>query len=123
MQRYRYSWFLLGLIAMTVVAPIPQTEVIANVVHQILFTIVVLLALNTVSERGVRQTAAAVLAAGWLIMSWAYFVFGASGVHIPAGSVLFCLFAVVMYNILKLLFRAEKPMPTCSVPPSQRTSC
>ena len=108
MQRYRYSWFLLGLIAMTVVAPIPQTEVIANVVHQILFTIVVLLALNTVSERGARQTAAAVLAAGWLIMSWAYFVFGASGVHIPAGSVLFCLFAVVMYNILKLLFRARE---------------
>ncbi len=108
MQRYRYTWFLLSLIAMIVVAPMAQTAVIADVVHQILFTIVVLLALNTVSERGGRQIAAAVCAAGWLILSWAEFLFDARAVHIPANSALFCLFAVVMYNILKLLSRARE---------------
>jgi hypothetical protein len=108
MERYRYSWFLLGLIAMLIVAPIAQQGKIADFVHQGLFTIVVLLALNTVSEPGARRIAAAICAAGWLIMSWAHFLVGAPEVHVPAGSILFCLFAVVMWNILLLLFRTRE---------------
>jgi hypothetical protein len=107
MRRYSYLWFLLGLIAMLIVAPIAQWGAIADFVHQGLFTIVVLLALNTVSEPGASRIAAAVCAVGWLIMSWALLLFGAPGVHIPAGSLLFCLFALVMYNILLLLFRTR----------------
>jgi ABC-type transport system involved in multi-copper enzyme maturation permease subunit len=108
MQRYSYLWFLLGLIGMLIVAPIAQRRALGDFVHQGLFTIVVLLALNTVSEPGARRIAAVVFAAGWLIISWVNLLFGAPGVHVPAGSILFCLFAVVMYNILLLLFRARE---------------
>jgi hypothetical protein len=34
MQRYRYSWSLLGLIAMIIVAPIAERGVIADIEHQ-----------------------------------------------------------------------------------------
>ena len=108
MQRYSYFWFLLGLIAMLIVAPIAGRGAIADYVHQGLFTIVVLLALNTTSGQGARRTAAAICAIGWLIMSWAQVLFGTPWVHIPAGTLLFCLFAVVMYNILLLLFRVRE---------------
>jgi hypothetical protein len=46
----------LCLIAMIIVAPIAERGVIADIAHQILFTIVVLLALNTASERGGRRS-------------------------------------------------------------------
>jgi hypothetical protein len=108
MRRYGYFWFLLGLIAMLIVAPIAQLRGFADFVHQGLFTIVVLLALNTFSEPSARRTAARVCTLAWLIISWAYVLFGMPGVHIPAGSILFCLFALVMYNILLLLFRTRE---------------
>ena len=34
MQRYRYSWFLLGLISMIIVAPIAERGGIADIAHQ-----------------------------------------------------------------------------------------
>ena len=108
MQRYSYLWFLLGLIGMLIVAPIAQPGAIADFVHQGLFTIVVLLALNTVSEQGARRIAATICAAGWLDHDLGLFRFGMPWVHIPAGSVLSALFALVMYNILLLLFRTPE---------------
>lgn len=108
MHRYCYFWFLLGLIAMLIVTPTMKQGVVADVVHQGLFTIVVLLALNTARKRGGRQVAVAVCAASWLVLSWSELLLGLPEFHMPAGVALFCLFAVVMYDILALLFRAQK---------------
>ena len=108
MQRYCYFWFLLGLIAMLIVAPTLKQGVVAVLVHQGLFTIVVLLALNTARRRGGRQVAVTVCAVSWLLLSWSELLLGMPEFHMPAGFALFCLFAVVMYDILELLFRAQK---------------
>jgi voltage-gated potassium channel len=108
MQRYCYFWFLLGLIALLIVAPTMKQAVVADLVHQGLFTIVVLLALNTARKRGGRQVAVAVCALSWLILSWSELLLGMPELHMPAGGALFGLFVVVMYDILELLFRAQK---------------
>jgi hypothetical protein len=108
MRRYRYSWFLSGLIATIVVAPIAERGAIADIAHQTLFTIVVLLALNTTAEPGGRQIVAIVCTVGWLILSWSDFLFGSLRFHITAGIVFFCLLFVVLYDILKLLLRVRR---------------
>ena len=99
MQRYRYSWFLLGLIATITVGPIAERAPIGHIVHQILITIVVLLALNTATERRGRQIVVAVCAVSWLIMNWFDFLSGSAWFHIPAGIAFFCLLSVVLYEI------------------------
>jgi Ion channel len=108
MQRYCYLWFLLGLIAMLIVAPTIKQGAVADLVHQSLFTIVVLLALNTARTGGGRKVAVAVCGVSWLLFSWSEFLLGMPEFHLPAGVALFCLFALVMYDILQLLFRAQK---------------
>ena len=35
MQRYRYTWFLMSLIAMIILAPITERGAIADLAHQI----------------------------------------------------------------------------------------
>jgi hypothetical protein len=108
MERYRYSWFLLGLIAMIVVAPIAERGAIADFVHQSLFTLVMCLALNTASKRGGRLIVAAVCAVSWLILSWSEFLFGLPGFRVPAGIAFFCLLSLVLYDILVLLLRVRQ---------------
>jgi hypothetical protein len=108
MQRYRYTWFLLSLIAMITLAPITERGAIADVAHQILFTSIVLLALNAATERRGRQVAIAVCAVSWLIMDWFDFLSGSARFHIPAGIAFFCLLFVVLYEILTLLLRVRE---------------
>jgi hypothetical protein len=108
MQRYRYSWFLLGLVATITVGPIAERAPIGHIVHQILITIVVLLALNTATERRGRQIVVAVCAVSWLIMDWFDFLSGSARFHIPAGIAFFCLLFVVLYEILTLLLRVRE---------------
>jgi hypothetical protein len=77
-------------------------------VHQILITIVVLLALNTATERRKHQIVVAVCAVSWLIMDWFDFLSGSARFHIPAGIAFFCLLFVVLYEILTLLLRVRE---------------
>jgi hypothetical protein len=103
MQRYRYSWFLSSLIALIVVAPMSDRANLGMIAHQVLFTAVALLALNTATERRGRHLLAAACAVSWLIMDWSGFLFGLPLLHVPAGIVFFCLLFVVLYDILMLL--------------------
>jgi voltage-gated potassium channel len=107
MQRYRYFWFLLSLIAMLVLAPIAERVDIA-ITHQVLFTIVVLLALNTATDRRNHWAVAAVCAVSWLILDWSSYLFGWPLLRVPAGIVFFCLLFVVLYDILRLLLRVRQ---------------
>lgn len=107
MQRYRYFWFLLSLIAMLILAPITDRLDIA-ITHQVLFTTVVLLALNTATDRRNHGVVAAVCAVSWLIMDWSSFLFGWPLLRVPAGIVFFCLLFVVLYDILMLLLHVRR---------------
>ena len=53
--------------------------------HQILFTGIVLLALNAATAQRGRQIVVAVWAVGWLIMDWFDFLAGSARFRIPAG--------------------------------------
>jgi hypothetical protein len=108
MQRYRYTWFLLSLIAMITLAPITERGAIADVAHQILFTSIVLLALNAATERRGRQVAIAVCAVSWLIMDWFDFLAGSTRFRIPAGIAFFCLLFVMLYELLTQLLRVRQ---------------
>ena len=89
MQRYRYTWFLLSLIAMIISRRSPSAAPIADIAHQILFTSIVLLALNAATERRGRQVAVALFAVSWLIMDWSDFLAGAARVPHPGGHRIF----------------------------------
>ena len=108
MQRYRYTWFLLSLIAMITLAPITERGAIADIAHQILFTSIVLLALNAATERRGRQVAVAVCAVSWLIMDWFDFLAGSAQFRIPAGIAFFCLLFVMLYALLTQLLRVRQ---------------
>ena len=108
MQRYRYTWFLLSLIAMIILAPITERGAIADIAHQILFTSIVLLALNAATERRGRQVAVAVFAVSWLIMAWFDFLAGSARFRIPAGIAFFCLLFVMLYELLTQLLRVRQ---------------
>ena len=89
MQRYRYTWFL---------EPDRddhsradhRARPIADIAHQILFTSIVLLALNAATERRGRQVVVAVCAVSWLIMDWFDFLAAQGPIRIPAGIAFFC---------------------------------
>ena len=108
MQRYRYTWFLLSLIAMITLAPIAERGAIADIAHQILFTSIVLLALNAATEetrspgrsRGVRGE----LADHGLVR----FPGRLGPIPIPAGIVFFCLLFVMLYELLTQLLRVRQ---------------
>jgi hypothetical protein len=108
MQRYRYTWFLLSLIAMITLAPITERGAIADVAHQILFTSIVLLALNAATQERGRQVAVAVCAVSWLIMDWFDFLAGSARFRIPAGIAFFCLLFVMLYELLTQLLRVRQ---------------
>jgi len=107
-QRYRYSWFLLSLIAMIVLAPIVERADVASIAYQILFTVVALLALNVATDRRSHLVVAAACAVSWLILDWAGFLTGQTGFQIPAGIAFICLLFVVLYDILLLLLQVRR---------------
>jgi hypothetical protein len=107
-QRYRYSWFLLSLIALIVLAPIAEWVDFATVAHQVLFTIVVLLALNAATDRRSHLVVAALFGVIWLVLDWAGFVLGQPEFRVPAGITLICLLLVVLYDILLLLLQVRR---------------
>ena len=108
MQRYRYTWFLMSLIAMIILAPITERGAIADLAHQILFTSIVLLALNAATQRRGHQIVVAVCAVSWLIMDWFDFLSGSERFRIPAGTVFFCLLFVMLYEIVRQLLRVRQ---------------
>ena len=108
MQRYRYPWFLLSLIAMITLAPITERGPIADIAHQILFTGIVLLALNAATAQRGRQIVVAVWAVGWLIMDWFDFLAGSARFRIPAGIAFFCLLFGMLYDLLTQLLRVRR---------------
>jgi hypothetical protein len=108
MQRYRYSWFLFSLIAMMIGAPLTERANIAAIAHQVLFTIVVLLALNATTDRRSHLGVAAVCAASWLALDWAGFLLELPGLQVPAGIAFFGLLFVVLYDILMLLLHVRQ---------------
>ena len=107
MQRYRYTWFLLSLIAMITLAPIAERGAIADIAHQILFTSIVLLALNAATAQRGRQVAVALFALSWLIMDWFDFLAGSARFRIPAGVAFFCLLFLMLYELLAQLLRVR----------------
>ena len=108
MQRYRYFWFLLSLIAMIMLAPLTERVGIAVITLEVLFTIVVLLALNAATERRGHQIVAAACAVTWVVTDWSALLFGLPLLHVPAGIAFFCLLFVVLYEILTLLLRVRQ---------------
>ena len=108
MQRYRHFWFLLSLIALIALAPVTERMGIAAIAYEVLFTIVVLLALNATTDRRRHLASAAACAISWLILDWAAFLLGLPALRIPSGIILFCMLFVVLYNILMLLLYVRR---------------
>ena len=81
---------------------------IADIAHQILFTSIVLLALNAATAQRGRQIVVAVCAVGWLIMDWFDFLAGSARFRIPAGIAFFCLLFAMLYDLLTQLLRVRQ---------------
>ena len=107
-QRYRYSWFLSSLIAVVVLAPVVERFDVASIAYQILFTVVVLLALNVATDRRSHLVVAAACAVSWLVLDWASFLSGQPRFQIPARIAFICLLFVVLYDILLLLLQVRR---------------